>query len=154
MYTLTRQALIVLGAISVIAAPVAAEVYTWRDADGTVHYGDKPGTDDARKLDIDSRPTDKAAVAERYSRRQAARTEFNEERAEQRTSAEQQAAEAAAEKAERQAQCEKARDRLGRFVNSRRLYRLDENGERRYLDDEEIGQARARAEEAVTRHCD
>jgi hypothetical protein len=154
MHRLIRTALIVLGAAVLHTAPVAAEIYTWTDADGTVHYGDKPGTTQATKLDIESRATDKVAVAERYSRRQAARTEQNEERAEQRASAEEQAAEAEAEREARQAQCEKARERLGRFVNARRLYRVDENGERQYLDDAEIDQARARAEEAVTRHCD
>lgn len=154
MNRLIRTGLIVLGATVALTAPVAADIYMWRDAEGNVHYGDKPGNRDAQKLDIESRPTDRAAVAERFEQRQTARTQFNREMAEGRATAEQQAADAAAERAERQARCEQARERLRQYVNSRRLYRLDANGEREYLDDAEIAEARARAEEAVTEHCD
>lgn len=153
MSRLIRTSLIALGAITLLAAPVFADVYMWRDADGTVHYGDKPGSEDARKLDIETRPTDRATVAKRYEQRQTARTESNAAMAEQRTQAQQQAADAAAEREQEAARCEEARQRLQSYINSRRLYRLDESGERQYLDDAEIAEARAKAEEAVTEHC-
>lgn len=153
MNRLIRKGLIVLGTMAFLATPVIADVYMWRDADGTVHYGDKPGSDNARKLDIETRPTDRTSVAKRYEQRQTARTESNTAMAKQRSQAEQQAADAAAEREQKAARCEEARERLRSYVNSRRLYRLDDNGERQYLDDAEISEARARAEEAVNEHC-
>jgi hypothetical protein len=153
MNGLIRTGLIVLGATLLLATPVIADVYMWRDADGTVHYGDKPGSEDAKKLDIETRQTDRATVARRYEQRQTARTESNAAMAERRAEAGQQAADAAAEREQKAARCEEARERLRSYVNSRRLYRLDESGERQYLDDAEIAAARAKAEEAVNEHC-
>jgi hypothetical protein len=153
MSRLIRTSLIALGAMAFLAAPAFADVYMWRDADGTVHYGDKPGSEDAKKLDIETRPTDRAAVTKRYEQRQTARLESNANMAEQRSQAEQQAADAAAEREQKAARCEKARERLQSYINSRRLYRLDESGERQYLDDAEIAEARAKAEEAVNENC-
>ncbi|WP_405235605.1 DUF4124 domain-containing protein [Lentisalinibacter orientalis] len=153
MNGLIRTGLIVLGATFFLATPVTADVYMWRDADGTVHYGDKPGSEDAKKLDIETGQTDRATVARRYEQRQTARTESNAAIAERRASAEQQAADAAAQREQKAARCEEARERLASYINSRRLYRLDENGERQYLDDAEIAEARAKAEEAVNENC-
>ncbi len=152
--TPTRTLLLALAAAGALAAPVMADVYMWTDADGTVHYGDKPGSRDAKKLDIDSRSTDRSAVAERYQQRQTARVEANTASTERRASAAQQAADAAREKADKTAKCEEARTRLANYINSRRLYRLDESGERQYLDDAEIAEARTMAEKAVTESCD
>ncbi len=153
MSRLIRTGLILLGASALLATPVIADVYMWRDADGTVHYGDKPGSEDAKKLSIETRPTDRGEVVKRYEQRQTARIESNAAMAEQRSQAEQQAADAAAEREQKAARCEEARERLASYVNSRRLYRLDESGERQYLDDAEIDEARAKAEEAVNEHC-
>jgi len=153
MSRLIRTGLTVLGAVAFLAMPAFADVYMWRDGDGTVHYGDKPGSEDAKKLDIETRPTDRATVAKRFEQRQTARTESNAAMAEQRMQADQQAADAAAEREQKAARCEEARERLRSYVNSRRLYRLDESGERQYLDDAEIAEARAKAEEAVTENC-
>jgi len=107
----------------------------------------------SRKLDIETRQTDRATVARRYEQRQTTRTESNAAMAERRAEAGQQAADAAAEREQKAARCEEARQRLASYVNSRRLYRLDENGERQYLDDAEITEARTKAEEAVNEHC-
>lgn len=153
MKDLFRIRLILLATLTVVAGPVLADVYMWQDADGTVHYGDKPGTREATKLDIQTRSTDKAAVTERYQERQSARLESNAASAERRATKEQQEADAAKQRAEKEARCEKARERLTSYINSRRLYRVDESGERQYLDDAQIDEARAKAEEAVTEHC-
>lgn len=49
--------------------------------------------------------------------------------------------------------CEIARERQERYAISRRLYRQNEAGERVYLSDSEIEQARARAAEDVQNWC-
>jgi hypothetical protein len=45
------------------------------------------------------------------------------------------------------------KERLQRFVTSRRLYREDESGERVYLDEEQSQAARERVQQQVEEHC-
>ena len=54
---------------------------------------------------------------------------------------------------EKEAECERSREALERVVSRRRLYRMDENGERVYLDDDEIDKARSLARERVDENC-
>jgi hypothetical protein len=67
--------------------------------------------------------------------------------------AEQEAADEAAAEAERQQACERARDSLERYMQARRIYRTDANGERVYLDDTQRQEARQKAEDQVSEFC-
>ncbi len=58
-----------------------------------------------------------------------------------------------AEEEARQQKCESYRAKLETFVTSRRLYRKDDNGERVFLEEDEIQKTRARAEELVAKYC-
>ena len=69
--------------------------------------------------------------------------------AEEERAAEEEAAEAAANAKK----CDSYRAQLETFVQSRRLYREDENGERVYLDEEQIQDARTRVEELISKNC-
>ena len=48
------RSVILLSALLVCAAASAAEVYKWKDKDGKVHYGDKPKTEAAESLSVES----------------------------------------------------------------------------------------------------
>jgi hypothetical protein len=50
--------------------------------------------------------------------------------------------------------CEKAKTRLVKYNTSRRLYRQLEDGERDYLNDDELDQERAGAQQLVNEWCD
>ncbi|MEO0997978.1 MAG: DUF4124 domain-containing protein [Pseudomonadota bacterium] len=132
---------------------IASEVYTWRDENGVLHYGDKPLADDARRVVIETRRTNPSAVTARATERQAdlaeASEEFQARRNDERAAAE--AARIAAE--EKQQACSEARDRLRAYINARRLYRQGDDGEPVYLSSEEIDQARQDAERAVADRC-
>jgi catalase len=56
-------------------------------------------------------------------------------------------------RAERQKNCDIAREREQRYTVSRRLYRTNANGEREYLDDRQIDEARAKAAADVKDWC-
>jgi hypothetical protein len=89
-------------------------------------------------------------------RRVQARVDASTAREEARSvaaAAEQEAAESAAVAAERAQKCEKSRARLESYLQSRRIYRTDENGERVYLDDTQREEARRKAEEQITEFC-
>lgn len=130
----------------------ASEIYKWTDEEGNVHFGDRPtGAATEERMAIRSRPTDPARVQAQVQ----ARVSASEARAEQEAVGEQGPTpeELAAEARERETKCNMYKERLTSFVQSRHLYRLDENGERVYLDEEEMQQAREEVQDQVEEYC-
>ena len=138
--------------LAVSGAAVAGDIYKWVDAEGNVHYGDRPVAPQSERMDIDSRPTTAASVEAQT----AALAASNDRRAEARTAADEDAAAAAelrAEAEQRAERCAASRATMQRFVQSRRLYREDEGGERQYLDEAEMQAARQRVENDINEYC-
>lgn len=142
-----------IAALTVSAGATANEIYKWVDEDGNVHYEDRPsGAASEERLAITYRRTDGGSVQQRvnsFREAQTARAEAKSAAA----AAQKEAEESAAEEAERQKACERARARLETYLQARRLYRTDDNGERVYLDDTQRQEARSKAEEAIAEHC-
>jgi len=142
-----------VAAMTFAAGAMANEIYKWTDSEGNVHYEDRPsGAATEERIDIAYRRTDSSAVNQRIQ----ARLDRQSERDEAKSVAaaqEQEAADSAAAAEERARACERARSRLETYLQSRRLYRTDENGERVYLDDAERQEARQKAEEQITEFC-
>ena len=133
-------------------------IHRWVDADGVVHFGDRPPPGvQAERLEQPSRTTSPATrqvarpldEAARRERRRRLLRAFEEERRE-RALREAQAAQRAEQ---RRRACLQARDRLRRLRQATGVYRLDERGERVFLDREARARAEARAEAAVARYC-
>ena len=132
---------------------LANEIYKWSDEIGNVHYEDRPsGAATEKRVDLTYRRTDSSAVNQRIQARLDRQAERDEAKSVA-AAAEAEAAEAAAAEAERAKACERARARMETYLQSRRLYRTDENGERVYLDDAERQEARQKAEEQITEFC-
>jgi hypothetical protein len=135
------------------AAATANEIYKWTDAEGNVHYEDRPsGASTEERIELQYRRTDDSVVGQRIQ----ARLDRQAERAEAKSAAaaqEQEAAEQAAAAEERARSCERARARLESYLQARRLYRTDADGERVYLDDAQRQEARQKAEEQVAEFC-
>lgn len=131
----------------------ATEIYRWVDEDGIVHYVDLPtGAPGEEHLAIRSRPTDPARVEASVRARQEARAARAEE---QETNVTQGPGEAErlAAAGEREENCNKYRERQMQFTINRRIYRMDENGERVYYSDEEMQAARDKVDERVSYYC-
>ena len=144
---------IAVAALTFAGGAMASEIYKWTDEDGNVHYEDRPtGAATEERLQLTYRRTDSSSVNQRIQARMNRQAERDEARSAA-AAAEQEAAENAAAAAERQQACERARARLETYLQSRRLYRTDENGERVYLDDAERQEARQKAEEQITEFC-
>ena len=131
---------------------IAGDIYKWVDAEGNVHYEDRPLSDGAERVAIESRSTDRAAAsaqasatAESWAEARAARREARDEQP--------SAEELRAEAEEKRQQCAAYREKLQQMLTSRRLYREGENGERVYLDDSQIDEARATATTQVEEFC-
>lgn len=150
--TLTSAALLV--ALTGPATTVASQIYKYTDADGTVHYVDRPtGAATEERIAIISQPTDRAAVQTRVEGR-LDRQQAAEDARTARADARQQEAAARAEREQRAQKCQEYRSRLETYVQSRRLYRQGDDGERIYLDDAEREAARQKVEELVAEYCD
>lgn len=136
-------------------AATAGEIYRYTDADGTVHYVDRPtGVDSEERVAIASRRTNNADVQARIDSRFQNRSAAAEESVEGAETAKKTRAQLKAEKRERDEKCQSYRAKLETLVTSRRLYREDENGERVYLDDSETQEARDKAQELIEENCD
>lgn len=142
-----KRFLLVLTPAVLLALPVAADVFTWTDAQGNVHFSDRPEDPRAAQVDVKSSPTDHARLARQKQasldlkqRNRVAATERDAEAEKQATNDERIAE-----------NCRRAEKALESIVNAQRLYVPEPNGERRFLNEEEkqarIAKARADVDE-------
>lgn len=140
----------------------ADEVYRTVDASGNVVYSDRPLNERSELVRVSTgTTTSTASVAP--AARSVAGSAAGRPAADPNRPADIQApappaplpdGPTAAEMREQRAKnCEIARERQERYAISRRLYRETESGERQYLSDTEIDQARARAAQEVQDWC-
>ena len=152
----SKQTLVLFAAaVSLVAgSAVASEIYRYTDADGNVHYVDRPsGADTEQRVAIASRRSTPSASPSPSAQPQGAAAAAQAETAAEPAEKKKTRSEIIAEQKQRAERCAKSRARLETMVTSRRLYRETEDGEREYLDDAQIDEARARAQELVEEHC-
>ena len=136
--------------------PAWAEVYQWTDAEGRVHFGDRPPQTGARTVPLpESRESPEspgapaATSGERLEKQHKLLRAFEEERRQDRDAHEQ----AQRDKAERERNCNEARERLQTYERSSALYDLDAQGERIYVDETQREQIIAEQRKAVKDLC-
>jgi hypothetical protein len=133
------------------AAPALAAMYKWTDANGRVVYSDQPppGNVKAEIITGASPPANPNAVKDF-----AAKEAEVKKRQLERTEAAEKAAQASAETDRRQAECAQARGRLRALNESQaNLYKLNEKGERVYLDDAMRRSEIAEQERLLRQYC-
>ncbi|MDH3777220.1 MAG: DUF4124 domain-containing protein [Gammaproteobacteria bacterium] len=139
--------------MTIASCSVANEIYKWTDENGNVHYEDRPsGAATEERLQMTYNRTSSSAVHQRVQARVDARTAREEAKTAAEAS-EKEAAENAAIAAERAQKCDKSRARLESYLQARRVYRTDDNGERVYLDEDQRQEARKKAEEQISEFC-
>lgn len=134
------------------AAVFAGEIYKWTDKDGNVHYEDRPIGENVERLNVASRSTDNSSIQasiDARREREAARTDARTKRNEDAKAA----LDSKAEAEQRAVKCQESRARMESYLQARRLYNEDESGERVYLDESQILQAREKAQEQIQEHC-
>lgn len=128
----------------------SAEVYQWTDAEGHVHFGDRPPVSGARTVHLPETSTPPAPTpAERLEKQRALLRAFEEERRQGRDAQEK----ARHDAAERQRNCIEARDRIQSYERSSGIYDLDAQGERIFLDDAQREQFMAERRRDVETWC-
>jgi hypothetical protein len=138
-----RSALLAVSLVVALASSGGyADVYRWVDARGGVHYSDVPiegavrikATLPRAAVPAPAAPATTAAAAAAGSAPVAPGAQADAARAVQQDLAK-----------KRSEQCKVATERYENAINSRRLYRQGKNGEREYLSDAELTQARIQA---------
>ena len=137
--------------LATVAIPLfAAEVYRSFDADGNVVYSDRPEGENSERVFIatsrgSSSPrqavTSDTATASASTQPEVLGGQIRVERTPQEV------------QAERQRNCAAAQERADKYKVSQRLYRTLPNGEREYLSDGELDEARAKADADVASWC-
>lgn len=158
----------------VLATSLAhAEIYKWKDKDGSIRYSDVPPPSNikneslTRKIPKSGVPAATAPQAEAaasgknapvnaaakdvppLSKEELAARNAKEAEAKKKAEAEKQA-----ELKYRQESCAAARKNLAAYNLGGRLATTDEKGERRYLGDDEISKGKAEAQRDVEKFCD
>ena len=119
--------------LALFAMNAAAQLYSWKDADGKVHYSDQPpaGKTPARKLAPPPAPSaDPAAVRRDLAEKDMEWRKRQKEAQELSGKAEQDKADAS----ERRSQCERAQGNLRAIESGQARYTTSSTGERVALD--------------------
>ena len=150
---MNRKILVVVLSAALTTSAFAGEIYKYVDEEGNVHYVDRPtGESGEERMALTYSGTSTAAVSAQVRRRQDYMEALDEARSESESRREAEA-QARAEMEARAAKCQESRARLESYLQAHRLYRQDDAGEREYLNDEQILEARRKAEEAIQEHC-
>jgi len=137
-------------------AAYAADVYRSTAPDGTVSYSDRPQGADAQFVQSTTPRARPAAPAPASGTQPASsRSAAGDPQAATAPTPLPATGPSSQElRDQRQKNCEVARERLGRYELSRRLFRTNDAGEREYLDDAAVAEARAKAAADVEDWCD
>ncbi len=129
-----------------------ADVCRWTDASGQTHYSNSPppGVICAKTLRVQPAPQAPSGTGAKSTR--DLEVEFQKRRGD-RLEAEQRAAEEKAKAEQRAELCGQARGRLTWLEGGGRVARINAQGERQILGDEEILQEIAAARRRVAQHC-
>ena len=145
----------VLLSFGVMSNPGAQAVYKWVDDDNVTHFSAQPPRGvDAERTAIRLQPSNRQARQERIEESAAQREASALRRQQNREQGAEEAAQVEKNSQIRAENCAKAKQRYETYSTSRRLYRELENGEREYLDDDELDAERAEAQQLVNDWCD
>ena len=130
-----------------------ADVYRSKAADGTVSYSDRPEGQNSEFVLVSTPRAGAAANAQRQARGAGGAHPAAAPPAAPATPTAAAGPTAAQLREQRQKNCETARETQQRFTVSRRLFRTTAAGEREYLSDQQIDEARAKAAADVEDWC-
>ena len=133
-----------------LLVPAQAQMYKWVDEKGVTHYGERP-PQGKKAQEVEQRLANPAGAPGK-----AAQPGWKEQELEfrkRRIEAEQTEAKDKQQEASRRRNCNQARDQLAQMKTARRVYRLNEAGERVFQSDEERNAAIARMEQQLAERC-
>ena len=150
----------ILLAMLLFAGSAAGQMYKWVDKDGKVRYGDTPPPG-VKASSIKTPSSGEAPPTASKDAKEAKKgpltpgeqeREYRLRKAEASKEADKAEAERRA-KAERNEGCERTREYLRTLESGQRIARTNPSGERYYLDDNQVAQEVAKAQQSVQQAC-
>ena len=142
---ITLVCLVLFGTVN-----TGAEVYKWIDKDGHTHYGEKPQGENASIVDIDTDPVVDKNVEKHNKEREKLLKIYEEER----EMKEVQKLQTEKEEKELREKCTKLENELQDMKQTGLVfYDLDENGERRYISEEELATRINQMQKRYDKYC-
>ena len=130
-----------------VPALASAEIYRWTDAQGRVHFSEKPGGAGAEQVEVKPQVVERdTATREREERSQ----KYFDARRDEKAQAESRAASA---RVERNQECNQLRSQLQQISRGGRYFTTDSNGERSYVSEDEVEAARSRLSSRIAARC-
>ncbi|QBQ54162.1 DUF4124 domain-containing protein [Nitrosococcus wardiae] len=136
-----------------VALSQAGGVYKCIDQQGRTHYVDRPcrGVVEQETIEIKSRSSSNPLLLDEG--RQTKQKELLQTWQEERRQKQQAEVEARKQKEQRSRNCADAKSRLHLIESARRLFKMNENGERHYYSDSERAQKLQEAQKQVKNWC-
>jgi len=149
-----RLLTIVLLWLGCTAAPLAAgTVFKWRDANGRIHYGDRPPANAAsrsQRVPISTRPETDPNGDQRRALRNRLLKSYAHERAAKRA----ERAKRNAAKEQNEAACARVRSRLAALQQAGGIFQTTADGQRIYFTDAQRARLMRETRDAVRQHCE
>lgn len=153
MTSCRAAALIALTSFAFLPATGATQVYSWKDASGKIHYGDRPPAErnaDSRKLQAAPNATADVEAA----RKAAAERQFAEREKQGKTGGDaKKPPEDPAQAKQREENCRRAKSNLAALESGQARFTLNDKGERVALDGSVRTAELAGARKAVADWC-
>lgn len=124
-----------------------AEIYRWTDAQGRVHFSQRPQAASAERVEV--RPQ----VVQRDEQTRAREQRLEQIHEARRMEQQQATAQASQARAEHEQQCTQLRQRLARLDEGGRFYRHAADGTVEYVSDQEVESTREQLREQVNATC-
>lgn len=148
---LLRNIFISLSLTAFFSGPAAAQIYKWVDENGTITYTQMPPPAGTRILESPNI----LLVPSSTSSTKNTRGPDKKATSQPDTNAETETAAAMESRQKRiEKMCQTLRDNLKMLNLSRRVYTVDENGERHYISDEKRSTIRNETEEKIRENCE
>lgn len=144
--------LLLAGALALAGGAAQAQLKKWVDAEGRVHYSDKPPPSGVKEEEVKIRNAPAPAAAQPAPSYQDKELEFRKRRIEAQEAAK-KAQEEAARKRDEAENCQQAQNRLRSIEETGRVYTYDAKGDRVYMDDAARERELAAAREAIRTWC-
>lgn len=155
---MNKFALFVLALLIALPQVASAQIYKWKDKDGTTRYSDTPPTSNVPYESLSgkkSAPAKPAADAVSTETRPAAKAETPQVEAKETPEQIQEKRRVEEENKKIRAQnCSTARANLQTFTQGGRISRMSEQGEREYLDDAALAKGAEQARKDIAEFCD
>jgi hypothetical protein len=130
-----------------VPALASAEIYRWTDAQGRVHFSEKPAGKGAEQVEVKPQVVERDdATREREQRTQQYFDARRDEKA-------QSQARASAARAERSKECQELRSNLESIQRDQRYFVIDKDGNKNYVEADEIDAARSRLSSHIAERC-